>query len=456
MKDREVRRSPLRPTLLLPLREGRRSFRRVFHVGSLILLLLSLAVAPALADAPNQLGTPELAEPAGPMRSVVLLFSDHGGISAADRTAAAALAKSGALVAEIDSDAYLARLDALGEECHFVIPDIELLSRQLQRSHHGATYHAPILAGRGLGGALAEAALVQAWPATIAGAVSLDPATALGSAAPFCGDPLGSRPALQGFWSVGFTAAGAGRARIEALKAGGMPVEIDEASTLDALVLPHLPEVPEATDVADLPLIEMAADQPSDLLAIVVSGDGGWRDIDMDLAESLRKSGVPVVGWDSLRYFWSEKTPERTAQDLAAVLQIYMAKWHATRVALIGYSFGADVLPFAVNRLPGDLQGSIVQISLLGYAGRADFEITLTGWLGAPPSDRALPVAAEIAKLPAGIIQCFYGADEKDSACLSLPKGAEIIRMAGGHHFDGDYQGLAEKILAGFKRRSGR
>jgi type IV secretory pathway VirJ component len=409
-----------------------------------------------LADEAGQLGAPELADPAGPMRGVVLLFSDHGGLSAADRAAAVALAKSGALVAEIDSDAYLARLDALGEACHFVIPDIELLSRQLQRSHHGSTYHAPILAGRGLGGALAEAALVQAWPATLAGAVSLDPAAAIGSAQPFCGDPLESRSALQGFWSVGFTAAGVGRARIEALKEGGMPVAIDTATTLDALVLPHLPEVPKATDVADLPLVEMAADQPSDLLAIVISGDGGWRDIDMDLAESLRKSGVPVVGWDSLRYFWSEKTPEGTAQDLAAVLQIYMAKWHATRVALIGYSFGADVLPFAINRLPGELQSSIVQISLLGFAGRADFEITMTGWLGAPPSDRALPVAAEIAKLPAGMLQCFYGAEEADSACPSLPKGAEIIRMAGGHHFDGDYQGLAEKILAGLKRRSGR
>jgi type IV secretory pathway VirJ component len=419
------------------------------------LTLLLLAAAPALADDAGQLATPVLAEPAGPMRGVVLLFSDHGGLVDADRNAAAALAKSGALVAEIDSDAYLARLDALGEACHFLIPDIEKLSRQLQRTHHGATYHAPILAGRGLGGALAEAALVQAWPATIAGAVSLDPAGAIGSAKPFCGDPLGARPALQGFWSVGFTAA-TGRARIAALQAGGMPVEIGEATTLEALVLPHLPEVPEATDVADLPLIEMAADQPSDLLAIVISGDGGWRDIDMDLAESLRKSGVQVVGWDSLRYFWSEKTPERTAQDLGAVLQIYLAKFHATRVALIGYSFGADVLPFAFNRLPGDLQGQVVQMSLLGFAGRADFEITMTGWLGAPPSDRALPAAAEIAKLPTGMIQCFYGAEETDSACPSLPKGAEIVRMAGGHHFDGDYQGLAQQILAGFKRRSGR
>jgi type IV secretory pathway VirJ component len=133
-----------------------------------------------------------------------------------------------------------------------------------------------------------------------------------------------------------------------------------------------------------------------------------------------------------------------------------MAKWQASRVALIGYSFGADVLPFAYNRLPPDLQGHVVQLSLLGFADRADFEITMTGWLGAPPSADALPVAPELAHIPPGMIQCFYGAEEEDSDCPSLAKGAEIMKKPGGHHFDGDYAGLAQDILAGLQRRSGR
>jgi type IV secretory pathway VirJ component len=203
-------------------------------------------------------------------------------------------------------------------------------------------------------------------------------------------------------------------------------------------------------------LVELPVDGPADLLAIVLSGDGGWRDIDADLAEDLQKSGIPVIGFDSLRYFWSKKTPERTARDLAAVMQVYRKKFRASRVILIGYSFGADILPFAYNRLPADLRAVVVQMSLLGFATRADFEITMTGWLGSPPSADAPPVAPEIARMPADRIQCFYGTDEDDSACPTLPKGVEIIPMPGGHHFDGDYTGLASRILAGLARRSGR
>jgi type IV secretory pathway VirJ component len=421
---------------------------------ALLPLAALLLAAAAPEDAAGVFGTPPVVEPAGPMRALVLLFSDHGGITENDRQAAEGLAKEGALVAEIDSDGLLARLDARDEDCHFLVPEIEALSRRLQRRQNNAIYRAPILAGTGLGGVLAEAGLAQAWPATIAGAASLDPGDTIGSAKPFCGDALGLHRSLQGFWSVGFAAAGTGRARIDGLLKDGMPVSIEQGRTLDALVLPHLPAEPDT--VADLPLIELPVDKASDLMVVVLSGDGGWRDIDRDLAEDLRKSGVPVLGWDSLRYFWQEKTPMQTAEDLAAVLRIYMARWRASRVALVGYSFGADVLPFAYNRLPADLQDHVVQMSLLGFADRADFEITLTGWLGAPPSDRALPVAAELARVPPDMIQCIYGTDETDSACPTLPKEAEIIRTQGGHHFDGDYARLARVILDGLRRRSGR
>lgn len=56
-------------------------------------------------------------------------------------------------------------------------------------------------------------------------------------------------------------------------------------------------------DVSDLPLIELRAAQPTDLLAIVISGDGGWRDLDKTMALALQRDGVSVVGIDSLRYF---------------------------------------------------------------------------------------------------------------------------------------------------------
>ena len=40
-------------------------------------------------------------------------------------------------------------------------------------------------------------------------------------------------------------------------------------------------------------------------------------------------------------------------------------------------------------------------------------------------------------------MQCFYGQDEKDSACPYLARReVEVIRTTGGHHFDGNYETL--------------
>ena len=78
------------------------------------------------------------------------------------------------------------------------------------------------------------------------------------------------------------------------------------------------------------------------------------------------------------------------------------------------------------------------------------------GWASTAKSDDTRPTAPELARLPPGLVQCFYGADDADSAC-QLPelKGAELIRTEGGHHFDGDYDALADDIadLARQRRR---
>ena len=152
-------------------------------------------------------------------------------------------------------------------------------------------------------------------------------------------------------------------------------------------------------------------------MAILLSGDGGWRDLDKTIAEDLQQQGVPVVGLDTLRYFWSKKTPQQTADVVAALIQTFMTKWHADKVALVGYSFGADVMPFAYNLLPPSLRDHVVLISLLGLSKSADFEISVRGWLGEPPGSDALPVLPQATKIPAHLIQCFYGQDETDTAC---------------------------------------
>jgi type IV secretory pathway VirJ component len=122
-------------------------------------------------------------------------------------------------------------------------------------------------------------------------------------------------------------------------------------------------------------------------------------------------------------------------------------------VLLIGYSFGADVLPASYNRMSPAMQSAVVQISLLGLAEKASFEFHVSSWLGLIGSD-ALPIAPEVARLDAAKVQCFCGQEEDDSLCRNpVLAGAELIETTGGHHFDGDYHALAHRIIAGYERR---
>ncbi|MCX5738194.1 MAG: virulence factor family protein, partial [Proteobacteria bacterium] len=112
------------------------------------------------------------------------------------------------------------------------------------------------------------------------------------------------------------------------------------------------------------------------------------------------------------------------------------------------YSFGASVLPFAVNRLPAPMRDRVILISMLGLDARAPFQIAVEGWLGAEPDKEAPLVMPELLRLDLSKLQCFYGEEEDDTICPDpqLAK-AQVIKTKGGHHFDGDYAALAQRIF---------
>jgi type IV secretory pathway VirJ component len=459
-------------------RRGTVDSRPVRHIaGAILAIIVAATLLPcrsARALEAGDLGELHQVNPTGAMRGLVVLFSDAGGWSSAMDDVAAALARDGALVVGIDLPAYLRRLDLHTKDaCHGVVGDIESISRQIQRERGNTSYRTPIVAGIGEGGLVAAVILAQAPAATLSGAVAYDPALSVQTLIPLCSTPAASADSgggfeygpwssLPGFWVAAFPAGSEtpGHRRIAALKAAGTPVEIENGTggvveTLATLLRRLLAPVATATvaGIANLPLIELPAEHHGPFLAIVLSGDGGWRDVDKGVAEKLQSDGVSVIGWDSLRYFWSKKSPEQTARDLGAVIDTYLSRWGASKVALIGYSFGADVLPFAYNHLSPEAKVRVVQLSLLGFAPAADFEISIAGWLGAAPGKDALPTEPALAPIDPTMIQCFYGAKEDDSACPLISPKAEIIRTAGGHHFDKDYSVLARGILDGLHRR---
>ncbi|KAF7598211.1 MAG: hypothetical protein CGU29_14070 [Candidatus Dactylopiibacterium carminicum] len=196
----------------------------------------------------------------------------------------------------------------------------------------------------------------------------------------------------------------------------------------------------------DLPIVEVQAHgNTSKLFAVMLSGDGGWAGLDREVAAALTARGVSVVGIDSLRYFWQARTPQGLADDLDRVLRYYAGRWQKSRALLIGYLQGADVLPFALNRLPAASRALVAQTALLGIGNQAAFEFHLSNWVGKSGDHPILP---EVRRWPANTALCIYGAEEKDSPCpVAFASHTLPIRLTGGHHFNGDYDVLARTIL---------
>lgn len=207
-----------------------------------------------------------------------------------------------------------------------------------------------------------------------------------------------------------------------------------------------------AQDVHDLPLVEVPAAADGDVLALLISGDGGWASLDQQVSAELARSGIAVVGLSSLQYFWHSRTPELAARDVAAVLHHYLATWQRSRIALIGYSRGADVMPFIVTRLPSDLRARLTGVSLLGLSPDAQFEVSFAGWTHAGPAP-SVPVAPELSRVETVPVLCVYGEGEQDSLCPSLAQSnVTRIQRGSGHHFGGDYRTLGQ-IVAEFALR---
>jgi type IV secretory pathway VirJ component len=103
------------------------------------------------------------------------------------------------------------------------------------------------------------------------------------------------------------------------------------------------------------------------------------------------------------------------------------------------------VLPFAINRLPAATRARVKLTALLGLGQKASFEFHVSNWIG-PSGDR--PIAPEALKLSAATTICVYGEAEKDSLCPDLaPLHARPVPLAGGHHFSGGYDVLAQRLL---------
>jgi type IV secretory pathway VirJ component len=413
--------------------------------------------------------------PAGTPTGFVLFLSGDDGWSATADTMARQLVQQGAMVAGIDWPKFKANLEADGDQCLFPDGDLENLSHFVQAYFHTSGYLSPLLIGISSGASMAYAMLAQAPRNTFAAAMTLSFCPNLNLEKPLCkGSGLESTRSHRGVdllpvrsldnpWvnlqsetdrscpagaAEKFIAQVRGAATVVLPKVGA-PQYIAAYSKL-AAQNPSARVAPPPAGLSDLPVVEVPAQPASpqpDTFAIIMSGDGGWAGLDQDVAAALSAKGIPVVGLDSLRYYWTARTPDGLAADTDRLIRYYLAHFGKQRVLLIGYSQGADVLPFAVNRLPEATRARVALAAVMGMSEHALFEFHVSNWISDSESGPAtLPEINRITGMP---VLCIYGADENGSLCPKLdPKKFIIAKLNGGHHFDGDYANLARQILA--------
>jgi type IV secretory pathway VirJ component len=208
-----------------------------------------------------------------------------------------------------------------------------------------------------------------------------------------------------------------------------------------------LPPPPLA--LGGLPILEIPAStaDAQSTFAILMSGDGGWSGFEQHLAEALAARGIAVIGFDTLRYFWSRRTPATTASDIDRIVRYYLLQQHKDKVLLLGYSEGADVLPFIYNRLPAATRQRVLLSAQLGLGDRAEFGFRLDEKSAEDAADD-LPTMPELRKLENSPLLCISGTNESDSMCPQLdPHRVHMIRFKGGHDAGADYHKIAEAIV---------
>jgi type IV secretory pathway VirJ component len=444
------------------------------RIASVLLLACGSAAAATSPVHYGLFGDLHVARPAEAATRTLMFVSDANGWDAREDAYADALAAGGSFVVGIDLPSYLKELDGIAGDCAYPAAHVEEVSHWIQRHENMANYAAPWLVGLERGATLAYAIAAQAPAGTFAGLATLGYEFDWRLSRKLCAGDAGEASVADG--ARGFRVVPVARLGNPWLPQPYAPgAAIDgighEIARLRDRVLPPSssrrdgPQTlaaalnrwdrrdarrrePLPLDVADLPLTDIAPTTTANgRIAIVLTGDGGWAGLDQGVAEALAADGVRVIGFSTLKFFWKERTPDDAAAAVARVVGHYAAENPDARFALIGYSFGASLVPVVLNRLPDAAREKIDLQFLISPDDEAVFEIKVGDWFGGAHHDGALPIAPELAQTAISAF-CLHGQDEDDSPCPKLAGGkVASLALPGGHHYDGDYAAIGKIVL---------
>jgi len=199
-----------------------------------------------------------------------------------------------------------------------------------------------------------------------------------------------------------------------------------------------------------LPLSFYASTDTTKPLIFYISGDGGFNKFSTSFMKSLNKEGYAVIGLNAKDYFWDKKKPVEAASAIEQAINESNKEWNKKKIVLIGYSFGADVSPFMLTHFSPAFSNKVSHLILLSPSAKTDFEIhvlQMFGW----GKETGESVPAEINKIVKAVT-IIVGDDENEFPFDQLTiKNKQIIKMPGGHHYDGDVTALCKQVVQHLK-----
>ena len=408
-------------------------------------------------------------------KNIVVMISGDSGWRSSVSGYSETFASMNSLVVGVDAYEYYKILKTRTEECYNFSADFIQLITFIEKKYDFPDYVPPVLMGFAGGATLVYAILIQSHQGNFIAGMSVGfcpeidiqktPCDINGISAKTAGQ--GKKYLLQPYegldipWIVlngkldkvcsyasiqEFTSKINSAELVELTKVGHsysrsadfMPQWKDSYSKIISKYESEKPAQVSPDEVKDLPLIitnSKFSDKKAPL-ALLISGDGGWYGFEQQIADNLALRGVPTIGLDSKKYFWHRRTPEQTAADIAKALTFYGNQWGRNKYVIVGYSLGAELVPFIINRLPKDVKSKVQSSALLSPATSTDFEIHISNMLGMGNRQNTYNTTDEIIKMKNVRTLLIFGEGEKTELPELLAGTKAVIRkIPGDHHY---------------------
>lgn len=193
-----------------------------------------------------------------------------------------------------------------------------------------------------------------------------------------------------------------------------------------------------------LPIIECKTDANLGYYVILLTGNGGWRKLVQSITYYLNQKDVSVLAINTKKYLLLRKNPSQICLDLETLIDRYNTKWEGQKVVMMGYSMGAEVLPFAINCMHHQYKQKINDLILIAPGLSATFKVKLRDYYW--EVNEGADIYTELQKLNKTKTYVICD-DTKFSIChKNLDGVVDHDFLSGGHHFGGDYDTLSELV----------